>query len=123
MPVDRNFLLNYYFVKGKDGVPPYQCPTRFSCAGFVFEAYKRARITLLDLSALPLADMAVIAVGYPQQTHLINRGLVRAGDLGLDGDGPWPVLLCGYLFHALNRDPGVVREDAYIPDLSDRHFP
>jgi hypothetical protein len=26
MPVDRNFWKHYYFVKGKDGVPPYQCP-------------------------------------------------------------------------------------------------
>lgn len=30
--------------------------TRFSCAGFVFEAYKKARIRLLDAIALPTGD-------------------------------------------------------------------
>jgi hypothetical protein len=28
--------------------------TRFSCAGFVFEAYKKARITLIDVNNLPV---------------------------------------------------------------------
>jgi len=95
--------------------------TRFSCAGFVFEAYKRARIRLLDLNALPMVDMAIIAVAYPQ-TRFFDRGTITPEDLGLRGDGPWPVLLCGYLFHALDREADVVRQDAYTPDIMDRYY-
>ncbi len=95
--------------------------TRFSCVGFVLEAYKGARINLLNLDELPLIDMTIIAAAYPQ-TRLIQRGLISAEDLGLGGEGPWPVLLCGYLFHALNRDIDVIRQEAYAPRIEDRHF-
>ena len=95
--------------------------TRFSCVGFVLEAYKTARIRLLNLNGLPLVDMAVIAAVYPQ-TKLIERGIISAESLGLHGTGPWPVVLCGYLFHSLNREANVIRQEAYTPDLADRHF-
>lgn len=96
--------------------------TRFSCAGFVFEAYKKARIKLLDLNALPLVDMAVISLCYPGQIRLMEDGRISPEDLGLEGDGPWPVLLCGYLFHALNRDGDAIRREPYIPSIENRHF-
>lgn len=95
--------------------------TRFSCVGFVLEAYRGARIKLLNLDELPLIDMKNIAAAYPQ-TRLIQRGLISAEDLGLVGEGPWPVLLCGYLFHALDRDSGVIRQEAYAPSMDDGHF-
>jgi len=96
--------------------------TRFSCAGFVLEAYKTARIKLLNLDGMPLVDMAVVATAYPIHTRLIERGTINAEDLGLGGDGPWPVLLCGYLFHSLNRESDVMRNEAYAPSITDRHF-
>jgi hypothetical protein len=95
--------------------------TRFSCAGFVLEAYTRARIKLLNLDGLPMVDMAIIAAAYPQ-TRFIEQGIISAEDLGLGGEGPWPVLLCGYLFHALNREVDVIRQEAYSPDEMDRYF-
>lgn len=94
---------------------------RFSCAGFVLEAYKRARIQLLDVDGLPMADMAIIAAAYPQ-TQFIESGRISAEALGLGGDGPWPVLLCGYLFQALNRQADVIRRAIYKPDIMDRYF-
>jgi hypothetical protein len=94
---------------------------RFSCAGFVFEADKKARIRLLDLNALPMVEMAVLALAYPQ-TRLIESGRISADVLGLGGSGPWPVLLCGYLFHALNRDVDVIRNRPYAPSAADRYF-
>lgn len=113
-------------------VLPHECPlyesdgryarTRFSCAGFVFEAYKSARIKLLDLNELPMVDMAIIAAAYPQQTRFIESRRINAEALGLGGNGPWPVLLCGYLFHALNREADVIRREAYAPDITDRYF-
>lgn len=95
---------------------------RFSCAGFVFEAYKKARIKLLDPNALPPVDIADIRLCYPNQIRLMEDGRVSPEDLGLAGDGPWPVLLCGYLFHALNRDGDAVRREPYVPSVADRHF-
>jgi hypothetical protein len=95
--------------------------TRFSCAGFVLEAYKTARIKLLDLNGIPKVEMAVIAAAYPQ-TRFIESGRISAEALGLGGDGPWPVLLCGYLFHALSREADAIRQEAYTPDIMDRYF-
>ncbi len=95
--------------------------TRFSCAGFVLEAYNKARIRLLDVNALPMVEMAVLALAYPQ-TRLIGSGRISADALGLGGSGPWPVLLCGYLFHALNRDVDVIRHQTYAPSAADRYF-
>lgn len=97
--------------------------TRFSCAGFVLEAYKKARMTLIDVNNLPSVDMAVIASAYPLQVRLIENGRVSREALGLDGEGPWPVLLCGYLFHSLDRRAADVRQRAYSPDSMDRVFP
>jgi hypothetical protein len=96
--------------------------TRFSCAGFVFEAYKKARIQLLDSDNLPMVNIAVIKLAYPEQVRLMEAGRISPGALGLEGSGPWPVLLCGYLFHALNRDADVIRHEPYAPSIADRHF-
>jgi hypothetical protein len=95
--------------------------TRFSCAGFVLEAYNKARIRLLDVNALPMVEMGVLALAYPQ-TRLIGSGRISADALGLGGSGPWPVLLCGYLFHALKRDVDVIRHQPYAPSTADRYF-
>lgn len=97
--------------------------TRFSCAGFVFEAYKKARITLIDVNNMPSVDMAVIASAYPLQVRLIESGRVSREALGLEGEGPWRVLLCGYLLHSLDRRAADVRQQAYSPVSMDRVFP
>lgn len=95
---------------------------RFSCAGFVFEAYKRARIVLLDTNALPAVDMAAIKSADPDQALLMERGIVSRESLGLEGNGPWPVLFCGYLFHALGRDTDVIRQQPYTPSTANQYF-
>lgn len=97
--------------------------TRFSCAGFVFEAYKAARIVLLELNALPMVKMAFIRTAYPDHFRLVERGRLSLEDLGLRDSEPWPVLLCGYLFHALNRDADVIRQQSYVPGAKDQFFP
>ncbi len=95
---------------------------RFSCAGFVFEAYKKARIELLDSNDLPMVDIAVIRLAYPGHVRLMEAGKISPEALGLEGSGPWPVLLCGYLFHALNRNADVIRHEPYAPSFVDRYF-
>ncbi len=95
---------------------------RYSCAGFVFEAYKKAGIALLRTDALPMADMDAIKLAYPRHVGLMERERLSPEALGLGGDGPWPVLLCGYLFHALNRDADSIRTERYKPSSEDGSF-
>lgn len=94
----------------------------FSCAGFVFEAYKYAGIRLLDVNQLPAVDLAMIQQAYPAFAQLLNHQELRAS-LGLQGSGPWPVMLCGYLFHALNRTPQQIRQASYVAQSGDEAFP
>jgi hypothetical protein len=96
---------------------------RFSCSGFVFEAYLSAGIILCTIEGLPRVEMEVIMAAYPQQARLMESERVTADSLGLKESGPWPVLLCGYLFHALNRPPSVIRAQAYAPVAGDEFFP
>jgi hypothetical protein len=95
---------------------------RFSCAGFVLEAYRKARIKLMDSNDLPMVDIGVIRSAYPEQIRLVEGRRISSEALGLEGSGPWPVLLCGYLFHALNRDADVIRHEPYAPSIADRYF-
>ena len=96
---------------------------RFSCSGFAFEAYAFARITLLDLDALPPVDMSIIKAAYPREARLMESERVTPESLGLTGNGPWPVLLCGYLFHALDRPANVIRQQPYTPAAGGEYFP
>lgn len=94
--------------------------TRFSCAGFVFEAYRAARITLLDLPSMPNVSLDTLRTAYPDIP--LDRGRFR-DHFGLDGDGPWPVMLPGYLLHALNRDGGSIKSIPHRPRAGEEHFP
>jgi hypothetical protein len=96
---------------------------RFSCSGFVFEAYRSARIRLLEPDALPTVDMTTIEAAYPVPARLLAASRVTPDSLGLKGNGPWPVLLCGYLFHALDREADVIRQSPYTPVGGDQYFP
>ncbi len=94
---------------------------RFSCAGFVVEAYRAAGIDLLDTGDLPGVSLAAIADAYPELTPVLDSEPVRRR-YGLAGPGPWPVVLSGYLFHALNRPDAEVRGGPYVPAERDRDF-
>jgi hypothetical protein len=95
---------------------------RFGCAGFALEAYRYARVRLLDLDSLPAVDIDLLRTAYPAQVRLMEDGRLSADSLGLSGSGPWPVLLCGYLFHALSRSAGAIRESPYAPIAGDQFF-
>lgn len=103
---------------------------RFSCTGYVVEAYRDAGIDLIEIAAVPAIDLQMIYLAYPDlprleaNPQLRQRAGVRSRqDLGLAGDGPWPVLLPGYLLHSLARDAGPVRQGAYSPAPGDECFP
>jgi hypothetical protein len=69
---------------------------RFSCAGFVAEAYgEGAGVRLVDESDLPQAELPLIESVWGQ-FHPRQRAFA-----GLVGDGAWRILLPGYLLHAM----------------------
>lgn len=98
---------------------------RFSCAGFVIECYRAADILLLDTDAeLPEVDERTLRAAYPDLARLENReppikdrfGFKNREDLGIAGNGPWRVILAGYLFHSLKRATADnKRPEAYVP--------
>lgn len=88
---------------------------RFSCAGFVAEAYAEgAGVNLVDQRSLPAVDLAFtekVWGAFPPRL----RGIA-----GLGGDGPWPALLPGYLLSAMRFQRGAL---PLVPSLSDANVP
>ncbi|NUP12099.1 MAG: hypothetical protein HOW73_39135 [Polyangiaceae bacterium] len=82
-----------------------------SCVGFVLLAYRDV-IQLIDDSNLPPIPLNRILEIWPINVQLLQLA-------GLRGQGPWPVHLPGYVFHAMGRE----RKDLpYRPRSGDEHF-
>ncbi len=95
---------------------------RYSCVGFVYEAYRDTDLDLIDLPSLPGVEIESLILAYPDQEARLRHPRLRAFG-GLKGDGPWPVLMPGYLFHALNRPPDAWRRTPYSALSGDEQFP
>ena len=93
---------------------------RFSCAGFVLDAHLQVDIELLvmDKQALPEVDEQTLASGYP---HAVRKW-DRIADFGMEGEGPWRIVLAGYVLHALNRSGEEIRHEAYQAQVGDERF-
>jgi hypothetical protein len=110
---------------------------RFSCAGLVVDCYDAAGISLVAVdSQLPETTKEILENCFPGLAFLERlfqqspqKALSRYGyrgmeSLGISGEGPWRVLLPGYVIHAAM---GVVNskkrpEKAYVPDSSVERF-
>lgn len=92
---------------------------RFSCVGLVCCCYAEAlgRI-LVDLNQLPSVPLSVIESVWDNVAGM--QPAVRAKFAGLQGEGPWPLLLPGYLLRALSRSK---LEPPYVPTVGDIQFP
>ncbi len=93
---------------------------RYSCVGFVLDGYRQVSIELLKIEAaeLPEVDRHTIAAIYPmagQQSRLLPK-------FGLCGDGPWRVVLPGYVLHALNRTSAQIRQKPYCAEFGNERF-
>ena len=107
----------------EDGTP---VATRFSCVGFVIEAYREIKIDLIVTGADKLGKVSweTLALAYPE----INKGwwakINQEYDLGLDPASPeWRIVLPGYVLHALARDSKDIRDTPYLPQEQDAYFP
>ncbi len=95
---------------------------RFSCGGFVLACYRDgAGITLIEMpptTAWPEVSLERIVRAYGSEVR--GREKLRRG-LGLPGDGPWSVLLAGYVIHAFDRGDREIRMSPLIvtdPELT-----
>lgn len=99
---------------------------RFSCAGYVLSAYDEAGIPLLapeTHSQFPETSGASLANAYSRNPAELPTAMrVAFGLQDLNGDGPWPLVLPGYVFHALNRVDKAVRAEPYLPRAGDEYF-
>ncbi len=93
---------------------------RYSCAGFVLDAHLRVDVSLLmiDNEALPEVTQQTLEAAYPH----VFRNPGRLNRLGLQGNGPWRVVLAGYVLHALNRSSDEIRAEPYVAQSGDEIF-
>lgn len=108
-------------VEGEDGTVIYH---RYSCGGFVIEAYRFVGIELLvaEASPLPAVGLDTLRLAYPDLQRALDSPRLREY-LGLVGSGPWPVVLAGYLLNSLRRTEAEIRENPYRPQLGDEYYP
>jgi hypothetical protein len=97
---------------------------RYNCAGFVIEAYRTIDIDLLQTSpaSLPSVALATLATQYPDVARLLENPKFRE-KFGIPGDGPWPVVLAGYVLNGLDRPEEDVRATPHRPSVGDEFFP
>ncbi len=82
---------------------------RYSCAGFVLDAHHQVGIDLLNVeeASLPPVDEDTLALAYGKP---FRRARTK---FGLPGDGPWRVVLAGYVLQSLNRRTDEIRSKPY----------
>lgn len=108
-------------VLADDGIVIFR---RFNCGGFVIESYREAGIELLltDLNSLPAVSLETLVRQYPDLAALLHNPMVRE-KYGIPGDGPWSVVLAGYVMNALNRTTEEIRRQPHTADVGDEFFP
>lgn len=114
----KQYIVHPHFEirKRTDGTIQFR---RFSCAGLVIEAYRWSEVDLVvtDPDLLPEVDPIRLLAVYP----FVEDS--RRSHFGLEGDGPWPIVLPGYVLQALNRPVEEIRASPYRPKPGDERFP
>jgi hypothetical protein len=97
---------------------------RYNCAGFVIEAYRSAGVDFIQTAqeSLPPVAQSTLEIQYPDMVRLLEN-LKNRENFGIPGDGPWPVVLAGYVLNALDRDENEIRSVPYIASAGDEFFP
>jgi hypothetical protein len=97
---------------------------QFNCAGFVLEAYRFANLDLLETNprALPPVSLDVLSMQYPEFVQWLENPRLRER-LGIPGDGPWPVVLAGYVVNSMSRSESQIRSAPHRAKVGDGFFP
>lgn len=108
-------------VRWPDRDRPYH---QLSCAGFVQEAYDEAGITLVDADEanLPQCSLDTLKTTYAAFAEQLEDAVFRV-QKGLDGDGPWLILLPGHLMNALDRARDEILATPFRATPGDECFP
>lgn len=98
-------------VRGDGGVEIFR---RYSCAGFVLDLYESgAGVQLIpnwQSGELPLVDAATVSAVWQRSldrydgetlAERLANSAADGVDLGISGQGPWPILLPGYVMKAI----------------------
>jgi hypothetical protein len=121
---DRVRVDQQYIIMPHCREPDASCSVRrFNCAGFVIEAYRYAGIDLLatDVASLPRVSLDSLCRAYPVFSRHLRVPKFRK-PFGLEGNGPWPVVLAGYVLNSLNRPVQDIRNEPYKPNSGDEFF-
>ena len=106
----------------------FQRNRRFSCVGFVLMAYQEGcGLVLIDTESRPLIGAESVKEAYrhlfPEHDFdTLRKKLSPRYKWGVDGDGPWPVVLPGHVLHSLSRSSDEIREGPYQPKAGDEYF-
>lgn len=111
-------------------IPHFRAPDenfsfpRFSCAGFVIEAYQYAQIDLVKRAPgdLPLVQLDTLIKAYPDHARHLQSPAIRSG-YGLENDREWPAILAGYVINSLARESDEIVAGPYRPLAGDEYFP
>lgn len=104
----------------KDGTVQW---LRFSCVGLVIMSYEEANIKLVDEESLEPVDANRLDAAYPDLAPIRELSSRLREHLGIPGEGPWPVMLPGYVLHALDRDAEAIRQLPHKPAATQSVFP
>jgi hypothetical protein len=97
---------------------------QFSCAGFVERCYRDAAgiRLLVDESSLPPIALQALCSVWSDRARALQSTKIRKR-YGLHGPEPWPILMPGYLFHAIRHVDAHGREAGpYQPQSGDWRF-
>ena len=86
--------------------------------GRIFHHQVNIELLNIDEGVLPDVDKQTIISAYPN----VGRNSERLRRFGLEGDGPWRVVLAGYVLHALNRPTIQIRREPYQAQHGDEQF-
>jgi hypothetical protein len=123
----REDIANYHYI-AHPPIHEERCPVTgrlknlwLSCAGFVIYLYEKSKVVkklLVPYSKqfFPTVDLDTIhAAGFRLPSKIMSH-------IGLSGDGPWPVVMPGYVVNAFNRKDEDIRNIPYFPREEDLHI-
>ena len=96
-------------------------PWKFSCAGFVIEAYRYAGLDLLITEQARIPPVGRELLDADASRPRCKSAPPRTFQTP-PGGGPWHVILAGYVLNALNRPADAIRREPYRPVSGDGFF-
>ena len=90
----------------------------------MIEAYREVDIDVLETESerLPFVSLDALKTQYPESARLLDNPQVREA-FGIRGDGPWAVVLAGYVLNSLDRLEAEIRLTPYRASVGDEFFP